>query len=137
MAMTKLRGLFENPKAFDTPQAQAKETMVCTMKMRGMMANSTRVSAVNWEASLVKTRSVSCMFPTQATNSLTQAWGEERHIEFSGELLHFGCEQALSGDNVARQTDAHNFQDCFEDQHCEARQGRVGGVWWQRLLSMA
>ena len=53
--MTKLRGLFENPKAFDMPQEQRKETKVCTMNMTGMMANSASLSAVSWEANLVKT----------------------------------------------------------------------------------
>jgi hypothetical protein len=67
---------------------------------------------------------------------LTQTRGEERYIELGRELLHFGREEALSSNNIARQTDAYDFQDCLKNQHCQVWQGRMGGVWWQGLLSM-
>ncbi len=55
MAVTKFEGLFLKPKAFDTRMDTTYETVVCTMKMTGMTANSPSLSAVNWEANLVKT----------------------------------------------------------------------------------
>jgi len=55
MAVTKLVGRFPKPNAFDTTIDTQYETAVCTMKMTGMTANSMSLSAVNWDASFVKT----------------------------------------------------------------------------------
>ena len=55
MATTKLRGRFENLKAFETKIEQINDTAICVTKMNGMIARSTSLSAVNWDASFVKT----------------------------------------------------------------------------------
>ena len=47
IATTKLRGLFEKPKAIETRAETRKETKVWTMKMTGMMASSISLSVVN------------------------------------------------------------------------------------------
>ena len=53
--MIKFFCLFLRPRAFDMPHAQRYDVSVWMMKMNGMMASSTNFSAVNWEASFVKT----------------------------------------------------------------------------------
>ena len=55
IAVTKLLGRFPKPNAFELSQAQAHDTKVCVMKMNGIMASSSSLSAVNWDANLVKT----------------------------------------------------------------------------------
>ena len=47
IATTKLRGLFEKPKALETRAETRNETKVWTMKMTGMMARSISLSVVN------------------------------------------------------------------------------------------
>jgi hypothetical protein len=55
IAMMKFFCLFLSPRPFDMPHAQRYDVRVWIMKMNGMMARSTSFSAVNWEASFVKT----------------------------------------------------------------------------------
>jgi hypothetical protein len=55
MAMTKFFWRFLKRKLLAIATAHKYDTKVCTRKMKGMMARSTSFSAVNWEASLVKT----------------------------------------------------------------------------------
>ena len=55
MAIRKLLCLLLNRRHFDINTAQIYETKVWTTKMNGMMARSTSFSAVNWDASFVKT----------------------------------------------------------------------------------
>ena len=47
IAITKLRGLFEKPNAFETRAEQSNETRVWTIKIRGITARSTSLSVVN------------------------------------------------------------------------------------------
>ena len=49
------------------------------------------------------------------SGSYTQAWGEEHDVEVGRKFLHFGIEHALTGDNVAWQTNTYYFQDGLED----------------------
>ena len=53
--MMKFFCLFLSPSPLDIAHAQAYEISVWAIKMRGMMARSASFSAVNWEASFVKT----------------------------------------------------------------------------------
>lgn len=46
----------------------------------------------------------------------TQAWREEVDIEVREKLLLVGVELAESCNNVARQTDADDFEHSFEDE---------------------
>lgn len=55
IAMTKFFCRFLNPKNRETTSAHKYDIRVCTMKIKGMMARSTSFSAVNCEASLLKT----------------------------------------------------------------------------------
>lgn len=55
IAIRKLRGRFLKPRALPTRYEQRNDTRVWTTKMTGMMASSTSLSGVNWEASLLKT----------------------------------------------------------------------------------
>jgi len=61
IAITKLRRLLPNPKTFETAVEQRYETKVWTMKMIGIIASSASLSAVNCEASLVKTGGLSAL----------------------------------------------------------------------------
>ena len=55
MAMIKLRGRLEKRKTLEVASAQRYEMKICMAKMTGMTASSTSLSAVSWDASLVKT----------------------------------------------------------------------------------
>lgn len=55
IAVTKFAGRFLNLNALDTPTETRYETKVCTMKITGMIASSTNLSAVNCDANFVKT----------------------------------------------------------------------------------
>jgi hypothetical protein len=55
MATRKFRGRFSNPNSRDRSLAHRSDTSVWTVKITGMTANSVSFSAVNWDASLVKT----------------------------------------------------------------------------------
>lgn len=57
IAVTKFAGLFPNPNPLETTTETKYETVVCTTKITGMTANSSNLSAVNCEASFVKTMS--------------------------------------------------------------------------------
>jgi hypothetical protein len=55
IAVTKLAGLFPNPKALETPIETKYDTKVCRTKMAGITASSSSLSAVNCDANFVKT----------------------------------------------------------------------------------
>lgn len=55
MATTKFWGLFLKRNNLDIPTEQRYDTSVWVAKIKGMTASSTSLSAVNWDASLVKT----------------------------------------------------------------------------------
>ena len=84
------------------------------MNMAGMMARSTNLSAVNCEASLVKTVTKIKQGLVVQETVRTQAGCEEGHIQIGGELLHLCREHALTGNNVTRQAHTDNFQDGLE-----------------------
>lgn len=47
IAITKFRGLFENPKAFETSKEHRNDTRVCTMNIMGMIARSASLFVVS------------------------------------------------------------------------------------------
>ena len=55
IAIMKFFCLFLSPSPFDIAHAQRYDINVCAIKMSGMMAKSASFSAVNCEASFVKT----------------------------------------------------------------------------------
>ena len=77
--------------------------------MTGMTARSTSLSALNWDANLLKTVGMSVGVASECSGFYTQAWSEEHDIEIGRKLLHFRIEQALTGDNVAWQTNTYYF----------------------------
>lgn len=56
-------------------------------KINGMMARSTSFSAVNWEASLVKTAALISCRANLIIDGLTEAWCEQGHVEIRQKLL--------------------------------------------------
>ena len=50
------------------------------------------------------------------TIRLTKTWSEEGDVEVGQKLLRVGIEHALTGHDVARETDADYLQDGLEDQ---------------------
>jgi hypothetical protein len=93
--------------------------------MMGMTANSSSLSAVSWEASLVKTAPTLVGSKKGGFEEHTQTWCEERDIQVGQELLFVGIEHALLGNNVTRQTDADHFHDGLEYQKYQMPQGRM------------
>jgi hypothetical protein len=137
MAVTKFAGLFLKPKTFETPNETTYDTEVWMMKMMGITASSKSLSAVNWLASLVKTRrtkSAQLLHNEQplkprrngiSIGRLTQARRKESHVQIGHELLVLGIEHALSGDDISGQTHTHNLHDRLEYQQDQVAQGRV------------
>lgn len=84
------------------------------MKMAGMMARSTNLSAVNCEASLVKTVTGIKQGSVVQWSLHTQTWREKGDIQVGRKLLHLCCEHALTGNNVTGQAHTDDFQDGLE-----------------------
>lgn len=60
MAVTKLDARLLNRNTLAIKIETTHDTRVCTIKMAGMMARSDSFSALSWDASLVKTKTMTC-----------------------------------------------------------------------------
>ena len=98
---------------------------VCTTKITGITARSASFSAVNCDASLVKTGlrsgTVHAFYPSVPR---TKTRCKQLRVEVGEKLLALCVELAHSRDNVAGRANADNFHDSLEDEKGEV--GEIG-----------
>lgn len=99
------------------------------MKMRGMTARSDSLSAVNCDASFVKTDATVSMREMLKKGRHTKTRREQLRVEIGKEFLVFGVELAHPGDNVAWQAHADDLHNRLKDQQSE-----VGEIWMRAVL---
>lgn len=95
----------------------------------GITASSESLSAVNCEASFVKTVVGSVCARYVGAAVLTQTWREKLRVEVGKKLLVLCIKMAHSRHNIARQTDADDLHYSLEYQ-----QRQIGEVWVRAVL---
>jgi hypothetical protein len=129
MATRKLDFRLLNRHILETISAAMYDISVCTTKMTGMTARSDSLSAVNCDASFVKTRRVSIAPGCTRRPGHTETGRKQLCVEVRQELLVFGVKLAHSRHNVAWQAHADDLHDSLENE-----QGQVGKVGMRAVI---